>query len=55
MADSDVISKLLEHENLNNAVVLCYSTTSLISAFNNIKAMVKPEKFAELIVEHPKN
>ena len=41
MADSDVIGKLLEHKKLNNAVVLCYNTTSLISAFNNIKTMVK--------------
>lgn len=49
MADSDVIGKLLEHKKLNNAVVLCYDTTSLISAFNNIKAMVKPKKFAELM------
>lgn len=49
MADRDVISKLLEHNKLNNAVILCYGTTALISAFNNIKTMVNPEKFAELM------
>ena len=49
MADSDVISKLLEHQNLNNAVILCHDTTALVSIFNNVRKMVKPEKFTDLI------
>lgn len=58
LADGDIIGKLLTHDKLDNAVILCHSATCLVSAFNNIKKIISLEeqkeqkkqiKFAELM------
>ena len=44
LADGDILGKLLTHDKLDNAIILCYDTTALVSTFNNIKKIVDLEK-----------
>lgn len=48
-ADSDVIGSLLEHDKLQNALILCHTKDDLISINNNIRHILKPEKYGELM------
>lgn len=47
LADGDILGKLLTHDKLDNAVILCYDTTALVSAFNNIKKIISLEEQKE--------
>lgn len=51
-ADSDVIGSLLEHDKLNNALILCHTKDDLISINNNIRHILKPEKYGELMTHN---
>lgn len=48
-ADRDIIGSLLEHEKLHNALVLCHTKDDLISINNNIKHILTPKKYSELM------
>lgn len=49
VADSDVLTKLLSSSFLRSAVVMCYSVEDMTSIYNNIKSMLEPEIFDELM------
>lgn len=44
-ADFDVIGKLLNHKNLNVAVVLCYDQDSFLTCYSNIRKGLTPDVF----------
>ncbi|SKA58004.1 Bacteriophage abortive infection AbiH [Succinivibrio dextrinosolvens DSM 3072] len=49
VADSDILAKLLSSSYLRSAVVLCYSVDDMTSIYDNIKSMLEPEIFDELM------
>ena len=52
IADSDIIGSLLAHEKLHNALVLCHTKDDLISINNNLKHILGPKKYGELMTHN---
>ncbi|WP_406039450.1 AbiH family protein [Succinimonas sp.] len=52
-ADSDIIGNLLTHKKLHNALILCHTKDDLISINNNIKHILDPETYGNLMTHGP--
>lgn len=48
-ADSDIIGNLLTHPKLNKALILCHTKDDLISINNNLKQILDPEIYGNLM------
>ena len=53
LADSDILKPLLSSKYLKTAVVLCYSVEDMIPIYNNIKKMLDPKDFSNLMKFSP--
>lgn len=52
-ADFDVIGKMLNHKNLNVAVVLCYDRDSFLTCYSNIREGLTPDVFNKKLASSP--